>query len=487
MTDFLVLGARATVLCASVVACLVAYRWITRQSKLFGTVFALGFLARAWSGLALFAISYGNLPILRDLHAGSGFWKLAPDSMVYHDLAASGIGSLGFGAPSPAFVGVLSLWFQFVGPGAASALLFNLLCYTATICLVVVSSACQRRQDLGTTSVIALSCSPVLILVATQALKDTFVVLLIAIIVVAGTAVLRQVFELAGRSQSLRWSIAALAAGVGVMAGIRAYYAVLSIVAFAGASLVLVVWSSTKLRWRQCVTLAFVVGILWTVLMLGAGPYYRGYGGLLSRVIGFQIPIVSTGLWPSDAGTVVSTGHGLNELFSALGSARRGFARTRGGTTLVEAGSGVALRDDVSTGRRAINEMLSGVAYLLVPVSLLGSLGLVELEGGRGFLAITDVDTVFVDVTLLITVVVMWRHRNRAVFRFPPEFCYVLMIALISGLAMGYVVVNYGTLFRLRIMSITPLWLLPLTWKVPDLFQPKAAPERDSVPGGGGF
>ena len=43
-----------------------------------------------------------------------------------------------------------------------------------------------------------------------------------------------------------------------------------------------------------------------------------------------------------------------------------------------------------------------------------------------------------------------WRVRARTFERF------------VSAVLVGYVVTNYGTLFRLRLLAVVPFWLLPL-------------------------
>ncbi len=43
-----------------------------------------------------------------------------------------------------------------------------------------------------------------------------------------------------------------------------------------------------------------------------------------------------------------------------------------------------------------------------------------------------------------------------------PYVWFVVSLALVVGLLLGYIVTNFGTLFRLRLMVAVPLWMLPL-------------------------
>jgi hypothetical protein len=108
-----------------------------------------------------------------------------------------------------------------------------------------------------------------------------------------------------------------------------------------------------------------------------------------------------------------------------------------------------------------VRRVIFGVAALLTPMSLMRALGLVDFSGGRGLLLIADFDTVFLDATILATLMLL-ATRFELVKR---NWTSALTIALVGGVTailLGYVVTNYGTLFRLRLIAAMPCWLLPL-------------------------
>jgi hypothetical protein len=108
---------------------------------------------------------------------------------------------------------------------------------------------------------------------------------------------------------------------------------------------------------------------------------------------------------------------------------------------------------------------------------VLRATGLVSCPGGGRMLLLTDVDTVFLDLSIAACLYFVWRERTRIRDRWP-LVALVAALGVVSALLVGYVVTNYGTLFRLRLMAAVPLWLLPVTlWHVLDA--------RDAEPGDG--
>ena len=63
--------------------CIRALRWAGAIWAPLRHVLAFGILIRLWAGLALYVISFWNLPILRSLQLGDGFWFLALDARWY--------------------------------------------------------------------------------------------------------------------------------------------------------------------------------------------------------------------------------------------------------------------------------------------------------------------------------------------------------------------------------------------------------------------
>ncbi len=84
-----------------------------------------------------------------------------------------------------------------------------------------------------------------------------------------------------------------------------------------------------------------------------------------------------------------------------------------------------------------------------------------DFTGGRGLLAITDADTLLMDLTIGAAIAVLVRRRSAIRGRLP-YVCFMATLGLAAALLMAYIVTNFGTLFRLRVMASVPLWLLPL-------------------------
>jgi hypothetical protein len=163
--------------------CIRALRWTGAIWAPLRHVLAFGILIRLWAGLALYVISFWNLPILRSLQLGDGFWFLALDARWYFVSAAQAAGGAPIppGSPSPSFVEALAWWLWVAGIVPVTVVLFNLALYVLS-CVMVIGvvrpmDRCSRRAALIV--VAALSFSPVLILLSSQPLKDAFSTFLI--------------------------------------------------------------------------------------------------------------------------------------------------------------------------------------------------------------------------------------------------------------------------------------------------------------------
>lgn len=132
----------------------------------------------------------------------------------------------------------------------------------------------------------------------------------------------------------------------------------------------------------------------------------------------------------------------------------------------------------ISTSRRVV----FGIVALAVPMSLTRALGLVRFPGGRGLLLISDIDTIFLDMTIfagLVLVATQFRRVKR-------NWSFALTALLVGGVTavlLGYVVTNYGTLFRLRLIAAMPFWLLSLAVIDDDLVEAALRPDaaRDAA------
>lgn len=449
------LGGHAAVVVAVAWLILRWCRAITAVDARLGTIVGLGVLLRLALGVALYWVSYCDWALLADLHSGDGFWELAPDARYYY-LAAAGaaherLSQVPAGSPSPMFVVTLALWMRLVGATPAAVVLMNAVLAVAA-CRLVVSVLHRSREPLAKRALLVilagLSLSPALVLFAAQGLKDQFTVTLL-VFAAAGAFWwfdARQAVTVSRLRSLGGWLI--LAVAVYCIAGVRAYLAFIMLAAVGAALLVQAVpWHT---GWgRRALGALLSMAALWLAFMLGAGPYYQRYGGMVARVVpAFAIAslpsattrVLTSGFSPSTAAMVAPV--------EAIESARAGFVRTPGATNLVAA-------DAPQDG--AVWRVLRGLAATFVPISALKAAGVVEFTGGRGLLAVTDIDAI-VNLVLFVAAVGLvpawWRKPRHASY-----VVYASSVAVAVLLPMAYVVTNFGTLFRLRVMAFTLVWL----------------------------
>jgi len=128
---------------------------------------------------------------------------------------------------------------------------------------------------------------------------------------------------------------------------------------------------------------------------------------------------------------------------------RTGFSPPLGRGGRAEAAPSVASSPAPRTPRRGrIARLATGAAAMVLPRVVGEVLGLFHVGGGRGFLWLTDIDTIAFDAALFLSVAVVVR-RFRAARRDPLVWMLVAFTLLI-GVPLAYAVTNYGTLFRLR-------------------------------------
>ncbi len=426
-------------------------RWIKRRDPLIGTMVQLGLALRLCGGLLLFGVSYLKLPILQGLYLGDGFWDLAPDARGYYWAATiaaeEGLRTVGDWSASPAFVKVLALWMRGVGISPASAVLLNALSYLGIAAILVAPLGRDRSSNARRAVVLSLSAftfSPGFLLFGTQALKDQFFSLLLAGICIAawlGFRALKRSAESRDISAGALGAIAT-AAITYLIAGIRPYVAFLVVLAVAGVLAALTARRSLRQAPAYLLAAALVVALLWGSFKAGAGAYYGYYETRLLALVG------------------ISAG-GSAEPLGAIVAAREGFMKAGGATNVVRR---IAHQEGAGWLRSAweqIAQLGLGTAVLLVPISLLRWLSIVHFEGGRGLLLVTDIDTLFIDVTLIAVVLLLKRAWN------PPRpnlqyALFTVVLCVVLAALMAFVVTNYGSLFRLRLMVAALIWLLPL-------------------------
>jgi hypothetical protein len=455
--------------------CIRAIRWSAAIWPPLRYVLGIGILIRLWAGLALYVISFWNLPILRSLQMGDGFWFLALDARAYFITAAQAAGGAPIppGSPSPTFLEALGWWLWAAGVVPVNAVVFNVALYVASCVAVigVLRPAESTARHAALIIVGALSFSPVLILLSTQPLKDVFSTFLI---VMAGAAL--AALLLTNRFVLLRWQTILMVSGIALsiflMAGVRTYYALFMWGAVAIALAASVPFRPRRFRIRFAGFGVSVLAILWLAFMRGAGPYYGPYGDLVTRTIGIRLPFISPEA--DKVGIELNDPPGLGAAADRMVMLREGFVGSGGATNLV-------VEKKVSHGGldTAIAS-LTGLAAMFLPISLLKQLSIVEFSGGRGFLAVTDIDTLFLDLTLIAVFWLLVTSRRRLTRQNLPYLVFALGLALIAALPMAYIITNYGTLFRLRLLATLPLFLLLLAFRS---LEPNPARRCHSAPG----
>jgi len=444
------------------------YRSIRRHSRLLGRIVAAGILARAAVGLALFWISYLQLPVAASFHSGDGFWELATDARGYYQLATFGASEAlrdVESVPSPVFVRTLALWMSLVGVSPASALFLNLSLYVVLILVVVwyYEPVDDWRRDLPCiVGVAAYSFSPVLLLHSTQALKDNLSCTFIGFACLGVLGIRGLIYRESEKATARAFAIGVVLLSVATfgMAGIRWYYAALMLGAVATVLGVFAVRGRST-PWRPYIRgCAVVSAALFIAFLAGAGPTYResmlesAIGGprrLAAMIEGARTGFISAG-GATNIGSVVPT-HSEepsklpthSEKQSQLPTDSQEHSRPRVSTVLAHQAKGLSL----------------GTAFLFLPTSFIATTSGIALQGGQGLLPFVDLDTIFQDVAIVCILALLWTRRRNIGTRLP-LVVFGLVLALASAILMAYVVTNVGTMVRLRLLVMVPLWLLGL-------------------------
>jgi hypothetical protein len=110
--------------------------------------------------------------------------------------------------------------------------------------------------------------------------------------------------------------------------------------------------------------------------------------------------------------------------------------------------------------------IITGVAATFLPRPLAQSLGLISVEGGRGFWLVADADTIVLDALVIFVIVFCIRQLRAKRMRVAPAMVLVFVSMLAIAGPMIYTVSNFGTLFRLRQIIALQLCLIPLVMSV---------------------
>jgi hypothetical protein len=431
--------------CLTIAAVAWAFRFVWRQSRPAGLMLAGGLAIRAGGGAFFLAVSYFHWPFLTTLQMGDGFWTLASDAQEYYRLAGLVAGRWQ-ATITPGYVGPLGIWMRVVGVNPASPVLFALVMYVLAVVTLVAAfgrngtRAARQALHLG---VAALSFTPMLVYAAVFGLKDVFFTTLVVILAVAWlTIVVRAIWTRA----ALTTSLLAAAAGIPAMwliAGTRAYFAILvwSAIAVTYAGRV----AAGPSRRRSLAQAAGVLAVLAIVITFGAeGNYPRFVRALIASapeaLLARRAPIAGGGLAELDRRREAIDNYGGNSMLSRRATGSEGLpGETAGGGRL----EGVAV----------------GLGAILLPSPVLGTLAGIGLHVGTMARVIADADTLAFDLTAVMILWLLIANR-RHISALPLVFA--LALTMLVALPLAYVMTNFGTLIRLRLMVAAPIWLLTL-------------------------
>lgn len=423
-------------LCLTAIACgllFVAVRAF-RSDRIVSMLVAIGFLARAITGQALFWISYLHLPFLTRLQAGDGFWFYAADGRKYFryvaEAARYGL-TLNPNVDGGGYTHFLILFGLLFGVVASMALLMNLAAYLGT-CAIVVKLAGEHVR-VARVAIAAIVFSPSSILWSTQPLKDVLFLFLFALFVaVVATWIRAWHREKHAMLHGILMSLALLAVSC-MIAGIRWYYA---LALFAISAPLLFIASLRTRRPLQAILLLIVM-----------------YGGVLAGAVQVSGNYLPPPIRAWITSPLTSNARQAPVMLAwIIDGARISFDRLDGGTKILPGVGESDTRPD---------RFLRGCVAFFLPHAIAGG----NIGGGRGLWLFADADTIFFDLVLLGAIVALFR-APREKWR-NPMFWLVLATTIVMSAAFIYCVSNFGALFRYRSMIFIGVVLLPVVavWK----------------------
>ena len=440
------------IVCLTVMGLLWACRFVYRRSRFAGLMLAAGLVVRAGGGALFLAISYFGWPLLTSLQMGNGFWTLAPDAQEYYRLGGL-MAERWQHTITRGYVGPLGLWMRAVGVNPASPVLFAIVMHTLAVVTLVAAFGRNRTRAAGQAlhlGVAALSVTPMLVYAAVFGLKDVFFTTLVVVIAVAFLTLLSGA---AWTHTARTTNLAAAAVGIPAMwliAGTRAYFGILLwaalAVTYAGCFV-----AGVPSRRRSLVQAAVVLPVLALAIAFGSeGNYPRFVKSLIASapeaVVEHRTPIASGGLHELDRRREAIDDYGGN---SMLGR------RTEPKETTVAA----RLPVEAAGGAGRLQGIAIGLGAVLLPSAVLGKVTGIDLQIGTAARLVADADTLMFDViaAMILWVVIVNRREAGA-----PPLVFGLVLALLVALPLSYVMTNFGTLIRLRLLVAAPIWLLTL-------------------------
>jgi hypothetical protein len=469
------------VVCLIAMGLLWACRFVWRRSRPAGLMLVAGLAIRVCGGAFFFTVSYFGWPYLTSLQMGNGFWTLASDAQEYYRMGSQ-VADHWVLTTTRGYVGPLGYWMRAVGVNPASPVLFAIVMYTLGVVVLVAAfgrtrtRAAEQALHLG---VAALSFTPMLVYSAVFGLKDVFFTSLVVIMAVTYfTVLLGASWTRTARTTNL------LAAAVGIpvmglIAGTRAYFAILLWAAIAVTYTACVV-AGVPSRRRILAQAAVALPVLALAIVLGGeGNYPRFLGNLIfgnlislvpDAVVERQTAAVKEGVDELDRRRKAIDEYGGNSMLSRRTKkpASDSLHRQMGDVASPPAETAAAPRSEAAVADRRPEEAadagrLEGIAVglgaVLLPSPILGKLAGIDLHISTTARLIADADTVVFDViaAMVLWLVIVNRRETRSL-----PLLFGLVLALLVVVPLAYVMTNFGTLIRLRLLVAAPLWLLTL-------------------------
>lgn len=435
--------------CLVIAAVVWVCQWVYRQSRPAGLMFAAGLAIRFGGGLLFVAASYLGLPLMARLQLGNGFWMLAPDARQYYWAASRVVPEPWTFGPiytiTPGYVGALAWWMRLVGVSPAGPVLFSVALYAVSVVAIVLAFGGGRTPESRRAiaiGVAALSFSPMLIFTAIFGLKDVFVTTLIVLLAIAYLTLLTTAWSRATLGTNLFAAVCALAL-MWLIAETRAYLAILIWTATAVVCLYGVM-AARGARLRQVLHGVVALTALAAVIVVGSESNYPQY---IEAVILAKLPPSLVGSGSLSVRRLRRhppvTFAGLDEL-----DRRRDAIIAYGGDSVFN-----------SHEQNRLRALGVGVAAVFVPSSILERLSIVNIHIRTAARLVADADTVALDLTIGVVLWLLIARRRQIA---PAPLIFALALTLAVALPLAYVMTNYGTLVRLRLMVAAPIWLTML-------------------------
>jgi hypothetical protein len=319
------------IVCLIVMGLVWACRFVWRRSRLAGLMLAAGLAIRVCGGAFFLAVSYFEWPLLTSLQMGNGFWTLAPDAQEYYRMGSL-VADHWQLTTTRGYVGPLGYWMRAVGVNPASPVLFAIVMYTLGVVTLVMAFGRNRTRAADQAlhlSVAAISFTPMLVYSAVFGLKDVFFTTLVVIMAVAYlTLLVGTAWTRTTRTTTLAVAAVGIPA-VFLIAGTRAYFAILLFAAI-GVTYAACVLAGVPSRRRAVAQAAVVLPALALTIVLGAEGGYPlflrnlivGAVGIPNVVVVHPAPI-ATGLEELDRRRDAIDKYGGNSMLSRRGRKTR--------------------------------------------------------------------------------------------------------------------------------------------------------------------